>query len=399
MIVLALTVGGLVTFVPAWPAQADNPPAPGSSGTEAKSDTSPMWNNSSTPQFGAFRSKDLLDKSVRGSDNAKLGELDNWLIDLPQGRITAGLVNSGGLLGIGATTRAVPASCFSYDESARTLSLNADQRTFHLAPVFNANRMDDLSQLVNSYRQFGQEPYWTKGSTSQPVRESEKESGHAIAPSNLNKATHIIGFTVRDSSHQDLGKIQDFVVDLKSGHLLYAVLAQGGVVGVGEKLYPIAPQALSFSEAGDELTLNMSRAQLEHAPQFAAGSWPALNDPKWASDVYTFYHAPMYWTGPHPSMSKGATEMMKQPVREPEIKENQPAMSVSESALIEKVRAAFKADSSLAPVADGIDIAQKDGVVTLKGQVDNEQQKDALIKAAKTAAGVSDVKDEITVRK
>ncbi|MBI5383151.1 MAG: PRC-barrel domain-containing protein [Verrucomicrobia bacterium] len=414
---LALTAGGLMAFALAWPALPGEPPP--TPIDKEKTDTnkavpevtdtnkSSAWNKLSDllapgPQFGADKSTDLLGKTVRGSDNAKFGEFGDCLIDLPQGRIVAGLVKSGGLLGIGETVRAIPPTAFQYNETERTLTLNADKRTFHQTPAFKASQMDDVAQFVASYRQFGQEPYWSQGGTRQAVREAEPSAAPAVAsaaPSNVRKATQIIGFTVRDSAQQELGEIRDLVLDLKSGHILYAVLAQGGILGVGDKLYPIPPQALSFADTGKALVLNMSRDQLERAPQFTKENWPGLSDPKWASDVYTYYHAPMYWLPAHMEKDKGATELMRQPVREAEDKPAKVETAPATSPLASKIVEALKADSALASVAESIEITAEGSVVTLKGTVDTEEQKEAVVKAAKNTDGVTEVDDQITVRK
>lgn len=401
---LAFTAGGLMAFAVAWPALPGEPP-PIPTGQEKATETNKpsLWNKlsefiSPSPKFEAYRSQVIFGSTVRGSDHAKLGEFGNCLIDLPQGRIVAGLVGSGGLLGIGETVRAVPVTAFSYNETEGTLTLSADKRTFRQAPVFDASQMNDMTQLVVSYRHFGQEPYWS-GGTRQAVRESDTPAGQAAAPSNLKKATQIVGLTVRDSSQQELGEIRDLVLDLNSGHVLYAVLAKGGILGVNDKLHPIPPQAFSFSDDGKVLISNTTRDQLERAPQFAPASWPALSNPKWASDVYTYYHAPMYWVPPHAEMTKGATELMRQPVRETE---GQPAIlepTPTTASLSSQFRAAIKANEVLAPAADRIQITEDGGTVTLTGEVDTQEQKDAAAKAAKNLAGVTHVDDQITVRK
>jgi sporulation protein YlmC with PRC-barrel domain len=400
---LALTAGGLMAFAAVWPAQpGEPPPIPTGQETATETNKPSLWNKlsefiSPSPQFEAYRSQTLFGSTVRGSDHAKLGEFGNCLIDLPQGRIVAGLVSSGGLLGIGETVRAIPVTAFRYDETEKTLTLTADNRTFRQAPAFDASQMNNVAQLAAAYRQFGQEPYWL-GGTRQAVRETDQPAGHAQTPSNVKKATQLIGMTVRDSSQQDLGEIRDLVLDLHSGHVLYAVLAQGGILGVNDKLHPIPPQTFGFSDNGKALTLNATREQLERAPQFTKASWPALSDPKWASDVYTYHHAPMYWRPPHADMTKGATELMRQPVREaegkPAIQEPTPALS----SLSSQFMAAIKADEVLASVADRIQITEEGGTVTLTGEVDSQAQKDAAAKAAKNLAGVTHVDNQITVR-
>src|SRR5256885_13714801 len=51
-----------------------------------------------------------------------------------------------------------------------------------------------------------------------------------------NRASEIIGMEVRNAQDQKLGKIEDIILDLASGHVSYAVLSMGGVLGIGDKL-------------------------------------------------------------------------------------------------------------------------------------------------------------------
>lgn len=403
---LALTAGGLMAFVLERPALSGEQPAP-PPGKESVSEKNnlPLMDKLSalltpSPQLEAYRCDDMHGRAVQGADRSKLGEFQNWLIDLPQGRIVVGEISTGGLLGIGETLRAIPASIFRYNEMNHTFALNTDKRTFHRCPAFNEKHVNDVGQLVVSYRQFAQEPYWSAGGTRQAVRENEKAAGNPAAspaPSNLKKSSQMIGSTARDPSQQELGEICDFVLDLKSGRVLYAVLAQGGILGVGDKLYPIPPQAFGVSEAGKALVLNTTREQLARAPQFTKDSWPVLSDPKWASDVYIYYHAPMYWLPPRPEMNKGATELMRQPVRQAE--EKAAHLGTTASPLAGKVMEAIKADSALAPLTSQIQITEEGSQVTLSGVVGTDQQKEALAKVVKNTPGVTQVEDQVTVRK
>lgn len=49
----------------------------------------------------------------------------------------------------------------------------------------------------------------------------------------------IVGARVKDRIGGDLGRIEEVVVDLASGRVTYAVLAFGGVLGLGQKLFPV----------------------------------------------------------------------------------------------------------------------------------------------------------------
>jgi hyperosmotically inducible periplasmic protein len=72
---------------------------------------------------------------------------------------------------------------------------------------------------------------------------------------------------------------------------------------------------------------------------------------------------------------------------------------MSDSQVTSKVRQALMNDNTTQPVASNVKVSTKNGMVTLKGKVDNEADKDAVIAKARSIAGDTNVKDEISVAK
>jgi hypothetical protein len=69
---------------------------------------------------------------------------------------------------------------------------------------------------------------------------------------------------VRSPSGEDLGKIVDFMLDTERGSVVYAVLATGGVLGVGAKMLAVPPRSLRLT--GDHcLEVDVDTAALDAA--------------------------------------------------------------------------------------------------------------------------------------
>src|SRR6266404_1515000 len=51
----------------------------------------------------------------------------------------------------------------------------------------------------------------------------------------VERADKLIGKQVRSSDDEKLGKIENLVIDLESGRILYVVVGSGGILGAGEK--------------------------------------------------------------------------------------------------------------------------------------------------------------------
>ncbi len=71
----------------------------------------------------------------------------------------------------------------------------------------------------------------------------------------------------------------------------------------------------------------------------------------------------------------------------------------SDSQISTNLRQALMNDNSTQSMAHHVRVTTKNGTVTLKGKVDNQTDHDAIVAKAKSIAGDSNVKDELTVSK
>ena len=76
---------------------------------------------------------------------------------------------------------------------------------------------------------------------------------------------------------------------------------------------------------------------------------------------------------------------------------DQQSQAAQDRELARKIRRAVVTDKSLSIYAHNIKIVAQNGVVTLKGRVHSEQEKNAVVTKATEIAGASNVKDEMSV--
>jgi sporulation protein YlmC with PRC-barrel domain len=103
------------------------------------------------------------------------------------------------------------------------------------------------------------------------VKQDEK---HNEVMQMVSRASSIISTTVKNSSGDDLGDIKDLVLDPLTGNMVYAVVAFGGVFGLGDKYFAIPWRALQWSHDNHYYTLNVDKGYLEKAPGFDKDHWP-----------------------------------------------------------------------------------------------------------------------------
>lgn len=105
----------------------------------------------------------------------------------------------------------------------------------------------------------------------------------------LMGADTLLGNDVYNKDGEDLGDIKELMIDMASGHLAYAVLSFGGVLGMGEKLFAVPWSALTLDTENKRFTLDVPKATLKDAPGFDKEQWPSMSDPTWARGVHKFY--------------------------------------------------------------------------------------------------------------
>lgn len=105
---------------------------------------------------------------------------------------------------------------------------------------------------------------------------------------NLTAKT-IIGDDVKNSQGENLGSVQDLMVDLQGGKLAYVVVSHGGVLGVGDKLFAIPWAAFTLDAEGHNLILDVDKDTLRNAEGFDKGNWPNTADPTWHQSIRDYY--------------------------------------------------------------------------------------------------------------
>lgn len=118
---------------------------------------------------------------------------------------------------------------------------------------------------------------------------SDPLSTHNGPGPTLMGASTLMGNDVYNCQNEDLGDIKEIMVDVIAGRISYAVLAYGGILGMGEKLFAVPWHALTLDTAQKRFTLDVTIARLENAPGFDKDHWPNMSDRTWAQSIHAYY--------------------------------------------------------------------------------------------------------------
>jgi sporulation protein YlmC with PRC-barrel domain len=89
-------------------------------------------------------------------------------------------------------------------------------------------------------------------------------SGHTSAI----LASKVKGTAVYNTAGQKIGHVEDVVLDKQSDHIMFAALGFGGVMGMGEKFYPVPWSVLDYNEDKGGYVVPMERDTLDNAPAY-----------------------------------------------------------------------------------------------------------------------------------
>jgi sporulation protein YlmC with PRC-barrel domain len=123
-------------------------------------------------------------------------------------------------------------------------------------------------------------------------------SGNADAAelNGMLRVSRFTDFNLVNTQNEDLGEVEDILVDLQQGMLQYGVVDFGGFLGIGETTVVVPWDMFTVNQATTDtdasLVLDVSEETLRNAPTVNVGEWP--NWPEslptdWETETRTFW--------------------------------------------------------------------------------------------------------------
>ena len=97
----------------------------------------------------------------------------------------------------------------------------------------------------------------------------------------LLPASSIEGTAVQNAAGEDLGEINELMIDMEKGRIAYAVLSFGGFLGMGDKLFALPWEALNVGPEGTYSFLMSPGRNWTMRPGFDKDNWPDWADSSW----------------------------------------------------------------------------------------------------------------------
>lgn len=390
---------------------------------------------------GAAKASELIGMDVRNHQDEKLATVDDLGVDLESGRVVQDILSYGGFIGVGRSLTAVPPGALRHDTTAKVLQLNADKAKLESAPKFDGDKWAESSSsnhLAATYRHYGEDSAFNFVGQGETTRDGQRgqrtqrdqrdqrnqtadqrtigtrstdqagdrprssNARQAMIPSerlaHVQRASKLIGMTVRNRQDEKLGDVEDLLVDMPSGRVVAVVLSSGGFLGMGDVLSAVPPSALKFSADRDSLQLDATKEKLSNAPHFKANEWPDFAQPAHAGRVYHAYQVEPYFD----TDGAAGADNTQRNVRDrndqtltPFDQGNNPADIRTTASIRREVNAA----ENLSVNAKNVKIITNDGRVTLRGPVNSAEEKRLIGEIANRNASAGNVDNQLEVKR
>ena len=103
------------------------------------------------------------------------------------------------------------------------------------------------------------------------------------------------GDKVVNLQNEELGKVEEIMIDIHTGRVAYVVVSFGGFLGIGNKLFAVPWSALKVDTDNKCFVMDADKELLKNAPGFDKNNWPNTPNGQWYHDIYQYYKQEPYW--------------------------------------------------------------------------------------------------------
>jgi sporulation protein YlmC with PRC-barrel domain len=131
---------------------------------------------------------------------------------------------------------------------------------------------------------------------------SESITGETIDRTDhqLILSSRVTGTSVFDRDGNHVGHVDDLSIERVGGKVVYAIMAFGGFLGIGEKFHPIPWSLLDYDPERGGYVVPLDKAALQGAPNYERYELVDLGGPdyrKYGDRIFDYYG--QYGVGPY----------------------------------------------------------------------------------------------------
>jgi sporulation protein YlmC with PRC-barrel domain len=261
--------------------------APSASAQESNADTA------NVAIAHVFKSADIIGLPVRNKAGEDLGNINDLVVDMKTGEVRYAALSFGGFAGFGSKLFAVPfgSMTFKFGEpnkaNSRHFVFDVTKEQLDRAPGFDSSNWPNVAdskwgESIDKHYKFERKEHAS-------TEANATGEGAKVKYETVFRASKIKGMDVRNDKNENLGSVNELVMDITKGHVKYVALSYGSWFTGDHKLFAVPLSSLTLNHANDKtfFTAKVSQDSLKNAPGFT--NWPNTADPNWAKSIDTYY--------------------------------------------------------------------------------------------------------------
>jgi sporulation protein YlmC with PRC-barrel domain len=224
-----------------------------------------LYNQSNIKGWDTFEASRMIGAQVVNRTGDPLGQITDLVIDSENGHISEVILSD--VQGEGGEQVAVPFAALSHTGW----------------DIFVFNKPEEYPENFSSVGG----PYF-----EEPFSEwAEIRFLYSVLPlpTGAYRLSALMGASVRTQKGDEVGRVNDLVIDFTKNQLVYSVLSD---VKEKEGKMVAVPFSELSTEGGDRFTLHTTKEKLMDSPAFA---WTDMADHRYAENIYRYYGVQPYW--------------------------------------------------------------------------------------------------------
>ncbi len=187
-----------------------------------------------------------------------------------------------------------------------------------------------------------------------PERGMRAETGYSAGqPVDIEhlRLSKLMGVNIRNLQDENLGKLDNVVIDVNQGKLAYGIVAiRSGFLGLNKDFVAVPWSALNWTTQPGIARLDANKETLT-AIAFDKDHFPNLADPQYSRQLYERFHATPYWEGQNLGFIPGQEKPGVNPPASGERKAPNSGMTAPNAAAMEQINHKEKQALSYNPEA------------------------------------------------
>ena len=259
------------------------------------------------------RAKNLLGARIIDEKSERLGTVADIVLTSNREAISYVVLSHGGTWGMGDKYFAVPWSQFSIrpGETAGQGILvlkNVTMADLNKAPGFDKNHWPTMAnenwlgiERGSTMAPMATEPRSDRDQSAPgmtPERGMRADTGYGVVKSGdieHLRLSKLMGVTIQNLQDENLGKLDNVVIDVHQGKLAYGIVAiRNGFLGLNQEFVAVPWSALDLSSQPGIARLDAGEQTLT-ALAFGRDHFPNLEDPQYSRQLFDRFHATPYW--------------------------------------------------------------------------------------------------------